>query len=231
MIQLRALSSLKDDLVSLLVHDLRNPLAGIQLLADAARERGGCGASDADAIARAAGRMRATLDDMLKVRLLEDSALPLRRAPHRLSELMAEGVSGIEAAARGRRVGIRIAVDDDVAVPCDLPLVGRAIENLVGNAIRYTPVGGDIDVRAGRVDDTAEIQIGDRGPGMPSGTQAALFDKFGALRAGATDGRQGFGLGLYMARLVLEAHGGSVVAAGREGGGTVFRVSLPGVCA
>jgi signal transduction histidine kinase len=111
----------------------------------------------------------------------------------------------------------------------DRKLVRRAIDNLIINALKYSPANGVVDVTIGAGAEGVEIGIADRGPGIPDVSKDRLFEKFGSVEGSMTDTRRGFGLGLYMVRLVAEAHLGRVSARDREGGGTVFTVLLPSI--
>ncbi len=105
-------------------------------------------------------------------------------------------------------------------------LVRRAIENLLGNALKYTPSGKDISVAVHRFPDSIAIEGADRGPGIPADMKASMFQKFGSVEAKKGGVRKGFGLGLYMVKLVAEGHGGSVEVLDRVGGGALFRLVL-----
>ena len=230
MSQLRELSSLKDDLVSLMVHDLRNPLAGLRMMLEVlSLNPAGCTRGDVDVAIRTTNQMRDSLEDMLHVRLLENGELTLDRQPHALSEVLRRGVISLEPTARARRVQIRIDAEQDQVSKVDMRLLCRAIENLVVNALKFTPAGETIELRLRPGDSGAEIFVSDRGPGIPERTRLHLFDKFNAVRNRKEDSRSGFGLGLYMVRLVAEAHGGTASVADRAGGGAEFRLLLPNV--
>jgi K+-sensing histidine kinase KdpD len=106
----------------------------------------------------------------------------------------------------------------------DGKLVRRAIENLLGNALKYTPGGKDVSVVMRHHDGTVEIEV-DCGPGIPADLKATMFQKYGSVEA-KNGPRKGFGLGLYMVKLVADGHGGAAEVLDRDGGGAVFRVQL-----
>jgi two-component system sensor histidine kinase KdpD len=119
----------------------------------------------------------------------------------------------------------------NIALPADLPLVSvdpvlfeQALVNLLDNAAKYTPVGSPIEIRAARHAGAVTIELSDRGPGLPPGAERRVFEKF--FRGGQA-GIRGVGLGLPICKAIVEAHGGSIDAENRMGGGALFRVTLP----
>jgi two-component system sensor histidine kinase/response regulator len=227
--ELSELSALKDDLVSLIVHDLRNPLAGIvanlQVLRDGVRSN-----AQKEAVADAlfsAQRLRETLEDMLQVRMLEDGKLVPLRTTERLGDVVEEAVRSIGAAASETGVHVAVASSRDVRAEIDRNLVRRAVENLLSNALRYSPGGAAVEVRVSHAGGSAVIEVADRGPGIPQAAEDALFEKYGSIEIRRGARRRAYGLGLYLVRLVASLHGGEAEASNRAGGGTVFRISLP----
>lgn len=222
----------KDDLVSLIAHDLRNPLTGIKGNLDLlqhltkAPEYGPLTARVERAIA-STRELSAILDGLLEVRLLEDERMPLNVEATPIRDILKEAVLSLEGAAAAKAVTLDLGADEHAVVGLDRRLVRRALENLLSNAIRYTPAGSSIEVRAFESEDGFRFEVADRGEGVPDGLKQELFQKFGASSAESGDRRRGYGLGLYLVRLVAEAHGGSTSIADREGGGTIFALTLP----
>ena len=225
--ELQRLPSAKDDMVALLVHDLRSPLSGViahlQLLAEDVTGRS---ATDVQQAMRAAETALNRLEETLQVRLLEEGELRVRREQVTLEVLARDALSALEPIARRKDVPLSRIVEGDPLANIDPQLVRRAVENLVSNALKYTPGGGDVAVSvraaAGRVD----IEVADRGPGIPDGEKKSLFEKFGSVEQKQGARRKGIGLGLYMVKLVAQGHGGDVSVEDRPGGGTVFRLTL-----
>jgi two-component system sensor histidine kinase KdpD len=119
----------------------------------------------------------------------------------------------------------------DLAIPPDLPavriddvLIEHLLMNLLENVAKYTPPGSPIDITARVEGERVILEVADRGPGIPAGQEQRIFEKF--VRGGE-GGAGGFGLGLAICRAIAQAHGGTIVAVNRPGGGAVFRVSLP----
>jgi signal transduction histidine kinase len=225
--QMQRLQGAKDDLVALLVHDLRSPLAGIiahlQLLEE---ELTGRQAADVQQALRAADTALARLEETLQIRLLEEGRLTVKRQPVVLEPMVREAMSTLEAIARRKKVSLTRKVDKGAQASLDENLFRRSLENLLSNALKYTPSGGDVTVEVRRIDGVVQVEVADRGPGIPDDLKSNMFEKFGSVEAKRGQKRKGFGLGLYLVRLVAEGHGGEVSVADRPGGGSVFRLTL-----
>jgi PAS domain S-box-containing protein len=224
----KLLDQLREDLTHALVHDLRNPLTSIsgslEMLAEDADPVSSPVRRELVEVARAnTQRMLGLVDSILEVHRLEAGQLPLDRKAVQLAPLVAE-VLRLQAALAGEK---RLHLVN--AVPADLPplwvdtrLTGRVLQNLVDNAIKFTPVGGTIRVTAG-VESAQQlaVSVSDDGPGIPAEIEVGLFQKFvrGAGR--------GSGLGLAFCRLAVEAHGGRIWAESGAGKGTTVSFTLP----
>ncbi len=224
--ELREVVSLKDELVSLLVHDLRNPLSAmfsaLHLLQDSVTEPEA--REDLRLGLDSAAKIRDLVDDLMQVRLLEEGKLKLAVEPADLGEVVRAAVETVRPQAQERRVALDVTTPAGVSLPLDRKLVRRAVENLLSNAMKYTRGRVEVSVVPGA--SCAEVRVGDTGTGIPEAYKPALFEKFGSVEARQGNARRGIGLGLYMVRLVAAAHGGSVSAEDRVGGGTVFRLHL-----
>jgi len=233
MARLRELESLKDDLASLLVHDLRNPLAGMIAFLEVLREEMSDSArqdelDDLDQALLAAGRMRGALNEMLHLRQLEGQGVKLRRERLSLSDAVAEALATAQGDARARNVEVRRASADDAVIDADRDLVIRSVENLVHNAVRYSPRGCAVEVTIRAGGGGAHVEVADRGPGVPNEMKDRVFEKFATVEARGSKGRSGFGLGLYLVHMAATAHGGRASVRDREGGGSVFSMFFPG---
>jgi signal transduction histidine kinase len=226
---LQELVALKDDLVTLLVHDLRNPLTGVlgmlQMLAidiDDPEKR-----EDAEHARLAGEKMRETLEDLLQVRLLEEGRLTLESKRVNLADMVNAATTSVDGTARLHNLRIEQSVDQRLTILGDGALLRRAVENLLSNAIKFSPSGQLVEVSAREADRELQISVSDRGKGVPPERQRELFEKFGGVKVKRGSDRRSYGLGLYLVRLVAEAHGGKVTVRDREGGGAVFMLSLP----
>ncbi len=223
---LRRLQAAKDDMVSLLVHDLRSPLAAVIAHLDLlAEDLAGQHAADAQQALAAANTALSRLEETLQIRLLEEQRLPVRRTEVALDPLVAGALDTVRGVARHKNILVCAEVPPGASASLDGSLVRRALENLLSNALRHTPAGGDVAVTV-RCGSAVEVEVADRGPGVPDALKALLFEKFGSLEAIRGGARKGFGLGLYLVRLVAHGHGGSVAVRDRDGGGSIFRLTL-----
>jgi two-component system, sensor histidine kinase and response regulator len=225
--ELRRLDRLKDDLAALIVHDLRNPLSGLDGFLQVMRNVApGTDREMIDWALLAARNLRDTVEDMLKVRAMEESALHLaihRKSLRKIAQQAADSLRG-DAEVRGLAIAVH---GDDVEYPVDETLMRRAVENLIANALRYTRSGSNVEVSLAAQEKEIVIDVDDRGPGISDELKTELFKKYGSVETRTGQARRGNGLGLYLVRLTAEAHGGHVAALDREGGGTTFRISLP----
>jgi two-component system sensor histidine kinase/response regulator len=226
--QLAELQNTKDEMLSLMVHDMRSPLSGIiahlNLVLEDLPE--GTIREDVQAALRGADTMRDSLEEALQIRLLEAGQLPIARAPVDLAALIRDAAATVEPTARRKRIQLATRVEGEANASLDGKLVRRAIENLMGNALKYTPAGRDVSVLLRHRDGLVQIEVADRGPGIPAELRDTMFQKYGSVEAKKGGPRKGFGLGLYMVRLVADGHDGMAEVGDREGGGAVFRVSL-----
>ena len=220
------LQALKDDLTALLVHDLRNPLTAVkgafQLLeanvVEEDRDIYKLGKNALDRVMEAVG-------DLLKVRMLEQGQVILERVPTDVGQLAANVIETLRAAALDGKVNVQHAAFGVASHLVDAKLVRRALENLLINAIRHTNEMVDVSVLGDEASVT--LVVADRGPGVPDFLKGELFDMFGSLTLQKAGARHGHGLGLYLVKLVAQAHGGAVVVRDRLGGGAEFVVTLP----
>lgn len=233
---LRRLQGLKDDLLSLIVHDLRNPLSGaagyLQIMERIVGEPSEVGSlrECIGGALDAVKKLKDLIEGTLEIRLIEEGGLPVRRAPSSLRAIVVDAAATVAGAARAREVRIDLAAAaaaaPDAPVSIDPKLVRRAVENLLANAVRYSPPGEAVDVAIRADEAGAAIEIADRGPGIPDAVKSSIFEKNGSVEAWRGEARRGHGLGLYFVRLVATAHGGDAAVADRPGGGSLFRLRL-----
>ncbi len=245
---------LRNSLLSSVSHDLRTPLAAIAGAAasllqkqQAAESRqqagegpasssprpgtpgrgaGGEGRELLQSIVDEAHRLARLVDNLLDMTRLESGAVALNKQWHVLEEII--------GAARNRLRSELAEHAVHVEIPADLPLLlldgtllEQAFSNILENAARYTPAGSRIDITARAVGPQVEIRIADNGPGLPPGTETRIFEKFFRANVSAADGRRGVGLGLTICQAIVLAHGGTIRAHNRPGGGAEFVIELP----
>ncbi|MBI5434744.1 MAG: sensor histidine kinase KdpD [Planctomycetes bacterium] len=216
-------------LLSAVSHDLRTPLASIQgsadVLADDSVELSAETRRELLATIRGeSARLNRLVGDLLDLTKLESGALAARKEWYPLEEV----VDSVLERLRNRLVGrplLRELPDEVVLVPIDPILYGQVLENLLDNTAKYGEPGTQIEVR-GAVDGyLAWLEVADRGPGIPAGAEEQVFERFFRAADGAR--AEGAGLGLAVARAIVKAHDGTIVARRRDGGGSVFRVEIP----
>jgi signal transduction histidine kinase len=221
---------LHDELLDTIAHDLRQPLTGVKAHAQLLRRRLGQGAAP-EALAeglgrieRAAGQLDAQIAELVEVgRVRAGQPLELHRAPTDLVALAREVAAG--HAARGHDVAVAAAVPALVGEWDSVRLI-RVLENLLGNAAKYSPAGSPIAVALAREGDRAVLRVRDAGIGIPAADLPHLFERF--YRARNAIGRaSGTGLGLAGVRRIVEEHGGTIGIASAEGAGTTVTVHLP----
>jgi signal transduction histidine kinase len=152
---------------------------------------------------------------------IEEIRLQTER-PVDLRELIESAVATLHAIARRKRIDVAIRVEGDGPVHLDSKLVRRALEDLLGNALKYTPPGEDVSVSARCHPDGVVLEVADRGPGIPAGTREAML----STPSNGNGSTPVLGLGLYLVEQVARGHGGKLEILDRDGGGAVIRLQL-----
>ncbi len=219
----------RDHLLAVVSHDLRNQVAVVQNGARLLEHAAGAAAADVrrplEVIARTANAMRLLVDDLLDLGAIRTGRLSLALVPALLAPLLEESVEDHRGLARERSVQLRADLHlEDVRVACDRRRVAQVLGNLLGNALKFCAEGDEVVVRGFGRGDAAVVEVADTGPGIPPDALATLFTPY--PRAVARSG-SGTGLGLYIAKGIVERHGGQMTCESREGEGSVFRFTLP----
>jgi two-component system sensor histidine kinase KdpD len=214
-------------LLSAVSHDVRTPLASIAGAASALLGEGLDGAGRRElleTIREESERLSRLIGDLLDLTRLESGDLRVRKEPYPLEEIVDSAVQRLEKELAGRRIE-RVQPEDVLLAPVDPILLEQVLVNLLENAGKYTPAGSPIEVRIASADDAAVLEVADRGPGLPKGEEARVFERF--YRAADSHRSRGTGLGLTVCQAIVQAHGGRIEAENRIGGGALFRVRLP----
>ena len=231
----RSLQRLQDEFLALASHELRSPLAAlggyVQLIARALDDRVAGDAALARPL-RQAGTAREQVErldrlvgDLTDVARLQSGRLTLQRAPAQLDAIAARAVELAQTIAPDRTIRLDIG-DPPFPVDGDTARLEQALLNLLTNALRHAP-GSAIDVRLRRAGDTAALEVRDDGPGIPAVALPDLFSRFYQVRRGERAAGGGLGLGLFIAREIVVAHGGTIAVASVEGAGSTFTIRLP----
>ena len=235
----RALETARRDLVAWASHDLRTPLASLRAMLDALADGV---VSDPATVARYLGqsqaevsRMSRLIDDLFELAQLDSGSLALRAEASSLSDLLSDTLEAFTARAEAQTVRLTGAVAPGVDPVWLAPdKIGRVLRNLVENALRHTPPGGQIELRAEAQPGAVVVTVRDTGTGIAPADLPRVFERFyrgDAARtrgpAGALGPSAGAGLGLAIARGLVEAHGGRIWAESTPGQGATFRFTLP----
>ncbi|NVB76823.1 MAG: PAS domain S-box protein [Kofleriaceae bacterium] len=224
----RRATQVRDDVLGIVAHDLRNPLGNIMLQAELMEElaSGDRLARAIGAIERSASRMQRLIQDLLDVAQLEAGKLSVELGRVPVRSLLADSIEAQRALAHG--AGLEIALellDDGLEVYGDRDRIIQILENLIGNAIKFSEPGGTITVGATRRAGEALFVVSDTGRGIAPAALPHLFDRF--WQADRRDRRQGAGLGLAIVKGLVEAHGGRIWVESTQGRGTTFYFTLP----
>jgi signal transduction histidine kinase len=219
----------RDEVLAIVSHDLRNPLHTIGMtvqlledvpLEDIERKR------HLGLIGRAKDRMNRLIQDLLDVTRVEaGQSLIIEPRPERPSAMIPEAVESFVTSAQEKNVELDYRVPEQIAdVLVDRGRILQVLSNLIGNALKFTPEGGRIEVNAVQQDGVVLISVRDSGPGIPAEDQEKIFHPFWSAPRAA---RLGAGLGLTISRGIVQQHGGRLWVESREGAGSKFLFTLP----
>jgi signal transduction histidine kinase len=229
--QLRELDSLKDEFVALVSHELRTPLTSITGYLELVLEDTGELSEEQRRflaiVERNSRRLLRVVGDLLFVAQVESGKLALEREDVDLAAVAAESVEALRPTAEGKEIELVLETTPLPPLDGDRARLGQLFDNLVSNAVKFTPQGGRVLVTIARLRDDALVSVTDTGIGVPQPEQRHLFERFFRSSIAQERAIGGTGLGLAIARAIVEAHGGGMDFASVEGRGTTFRVRLP----
>ncbi|HEY0463007.1 MAG TPA: ATP-binding protein [Polyangiaceae bacterium] len=221
----------RDDFLGMVSHDLRDLLGGIVTAAAvlqrtaAVGEPGGAARASAERILRHASRMKRLIDDLTDLTSIDAGKLAVMVAPGNLAPVISEAVTSQRGAAAARDLALELP-----QLPAALPAtfdpgrVLQVLQNLLGNAIKFTPSGGSIRVSWEQADGGWKVSVTDTGPGIAPEHLETIFERF---RQGAKLDRRGLGLGLHISRCLIEAQHGKIWAESTPGKGATVSFTLP----
>jgi PAS domain S-box-containing protein len=221
---------LRDEFVAVASHELNTPLATLQLQLQALQRRlereGVAAAAELPRMARSVRRLGRLVADLRDVPRMASGRLELRRGEVALDEVArsAAAALGEQAAQAGSEVRVVAEAEGAQRGVWDRRRLERMVEHLVSNALRHG-AGAPVEVRVRGDGGEAVLEVADGGPGLTDEVAARIFERFS--RAAAVENAGGLGLGLFLAREVVRAHGGAIAWRPRPGGGSVFEVRLP----
>jgi PAS domain S-box-containing protein len=230
--RLLELDKLKDEFIALVSHELRTPLTSIrgytELLLDG--EAGALGDEQRQflgVVERNSHRLLHLVGDLLFLAQIEAGKLALDVGALDLAAAAAESVEAARPAAEEKGITLTLATGPVPLLAGDRARVGQLLDNLVANAVKFTPSDGRVDIRVRSVEKEAVIEVRDSGIGIPAGEKQFLFQRFFRTSTATEQAIQGTGLGLAISKAIVEAHGGQIAVESEEGVGTTFRVTLP----
>jgi signal transduction histidine kinase len=226
--ELRRLSALRADFVSLVSHELRSPMASVigsaktlhqrwRELSPEQRE------SFLGLIDHETNRLADLVGDVLDTSRIESGTFTYTFSDVDVGEIVLESAAAAQSSQD--EVHVRAEVTKLPSVRADRERLRQVVQNLIDNAVKYSPVGGAVDVAAFSDNGRITVEVRDQGPGIANEHQSLIFEKFG--RVAGEHAKPGTGLGLFIARSIAEAHGGTLEVASGDGGGAVFTLALP----
>src|SRR3954469_248799 len=230
--QQRRAERLKEEFFALVSHELRTPLTSIagylELVLDPDE-------SELDpnqrhflgVVERNAKRLQRLVGDLLFVAQFEAGKLSLETGPTALDDVAAESVESARPRADELGIELRLNAETVPSVQGDAGRLGQTLDNLISNALKFTPAGGRVDVRVIDRRDRVVIEVADTGLGISEPDQRRLFERFYRTEAAQEAAIPGVGLGLSISKAIVEGHGGKIQVASEEGRGTTFTIELP----
>ncbi len=225
----------RDDMMGIVSHDLRNPVSAVKMLARSilaeAEERAlpPDVTERVDIMRQAAAQIDALIQDLLDVTRLEAGRLTVSAHDVEPKPLVEAALYAMRTLTESGGVTLVATYDEPLQqVHADPERVTQLLSNLVGNALKFTPAGGRVDVRVRPYGDGVEVSVVDTGEGIPADQLPRVFDRFHQVSSRRRGSRHGAGLGLTIARGIVEAHGGTISIESAPGRGTTVYFTLPG---
>jgi PAS domain S-box-containing protein len=224
-------SRLKEEFLATVSHELRTPLNAVvgwsRLLRSGQLDQDGVSHA-LEVIERNAAAQKQIIEDLLDVSRVITGKLRMNTQPLDVLLVIHAAIDAVRPAAEAKQINICTHFEaPDLIVKADQERLQQVLWNLLVNAVKFTPVGGAIDVCLERHDSLAEIRIEDSGPGVPQEFLPHIFERFSQADSSSTRQHGGLGLGLAIVRHLVELHGGTVSASNRDGSGAVLTVQLP----
>jgi signal transduction histidine kinase len=228
--QLRELESLRDSLTHMIIHDMGSPLTailgGLEVLTSYRRDLSDVETRFLNVSRAAADELSKMVRSLLDIHRMESGELHMEVGDKDITVLAR---SAAEAESNSAEIAhVSLTVDGPpVTAAVDGELLRRVFLNLLGNAIKFTPDGGEVEVHVSTGGLGVRVEVHDTGPGVPEDWRTRIFEKFGQVETTRHPGQRSVGLGLTFCRLAVEAHGGCIGVEARDGGGSVFWFELP----
>ncbi len=225
----KATLSSREEILAVVSHDLRNPLNSIAMSAEILASNLRKTKSDENLelvsmIQRNAAMMDRLITDLLEVERMETGGVQLNLSKQSIESLLEDCENLFGIIARKKSIELKMSVvNGPLFAIFDQERISQVLSNLVGNALKFTPAGGRVSLEARPAAEKVEITVADTGPGIPVGEQNKIFEKFSQIDKSS---RQGLGLGLYISRWIIGAHGGKISLQSSPGKGTSFSFEI-----
>jgi signal transduction histidine kinase len=229
--RLREVDGLKDDLIALVSHELRTPLTSIvgylELVQDDKDELKEEHREHLEVVSRNAHRLLGLVSDLLFAAQVQAGRVTLEKDLVSIPELLDEAVAASLPTATSRQIAVTVHRHDAAEVIGDRQRLAQVIDNLLSNALKFTPANGSVGVSVIARENTVLIEVADSGLGISPADQKKLFTRFFRTEKAIRKSIQGTGLGLSIVKAIVEGHGGEITVESAEGKGATFRVTLP----
>jgi len=221
----------RDEFLAIVSHDLRNPLGTISMATHMLVRSSLYSTADnetrqfIDIIDRKTSEALRLIGDLMDMERIAAGKLGLQIETHEINEIVQHSVKSFQHLASVKRITLLLSSENSgVIVAFDRDRIAQVLSNLIGNAIKFTPKGGSITLTVSQSEQGVQLAVADTGPGISEDMQKAIFRRFWQI--GKND-RRGLGLGLYISKMIVEAHHGKVWVESKLGQGSVFYVTIP----
>jgi two-component system phosphate regulon sensor histidine kinase PhoR len=222
----RQIEKMQREFMTLVTHELKAPLTSLKGFAQLLQRRRAYDAGAIDVILGRTNHLERLINDLLDVQSADSGTLTLRQTHLDLVTIVGRNVEQVRGTTSAHEIQLKTPRQAIVGW-WDGGRIGQLLQNLLANAIKYSPYGGMIDIVVSATETNAQVTISDNGIGIPAGALQHVFDRFYRVEAVDHSTVQGLGIGLYIARTLVEAHGGQIGVASTPGQGSTFSVTLP----
>ncbi|PDT88308.1 histidine kinase [Bradyrhizobium sp. Y36] len=233
-LRLQRANGFKNEILGTVAHDLKNPLGVILGRTEMLKELISTGASQAGVVAQvdhirdATKRLTTMVDHLISDAMADAFDITIRREPVDVAALVKEVAEANQPLAVNKQQAISVTAPPNIVTMCDTDRIREAIDNLISNAIKYSPIGGKIDVAVSHEGNDTIVRVSDEGAGLSPEDLGRLFGRFQRLSAKPTAGESSTGLGLSIVKRIVDMHGGEVTAdSDGPGKGSTFTITLP----
>jgi PAS domain S-box-containing protein len=229
----KKLDQMKSDFMATVSHEFRTPLTSLNMTIDILLQGllGGVSAQQGELLATAKAdceRLTKLVKELLNLSRLESGRYQMKKEPVNMQDLVDDALKHLRVPFRLKEIAFETAIDSTLPdFPADREQLSWVITNLVSNALRYTPAGGKVTINAGRENGLIQVSVTDSGRGIPAEALESIFDKFVQVRQSTESTPGSVGLGLAIAKEVVEAHGGRIWVTSTMGKGSTFVFTIP----